>query len=110
MNYEVIEKQKNTLPPDTITVENVGEVRGWKDPNPYVVTEWELHNQVDVLGPDFEEYDSQSERIVVDWDDTMEDTGKWWMVAHREVLESIGFDAKETTDEAILTLFGNIHV
>ena len=74
------------------------------------VTMWEHHNNVDVLGLDFEEYDIKSERFVFDWDDTCKDTGKFWIQAHREVLLDFDFSEAETTDDEILKLFGNIHV
>lgn len=74
------------------------------------VTMWEHHNDVDVLGPDFEEYETTSERFVFDWDDTCKDTGKYWIQAHREVLLDFDFSEAETSDDEILKLFGNIHV
>lgn len=73
-------------------------------------TTWEHMNNVDMLGPEWEQYNLHNERIVFDWDDTCKDTGKYWIQAHREVLTDFGFSEEETSDDAILKLFGNIHV
>lgn len=55
-------------------------------------------------------YNYNRERIVFDWDDTIKDTGKYWVQAHREVLVDFGFTEDEVSDDKILALFGNIHV
>lgn len=73
-------------------------------------TTWESANGVDMLGDDWEKYDRRHERFVLDWDDTCKDSGKFWIVAHREILKDFGFTDEETTDDAILAVFGNIHV
>lgn len=73
-------------------------------------TTWESNNGVDVLGPDWEPYNRHCERFVLDHDDTFKDTGKYWIIAHREVLKSFNFSDEETTDDAILALFGHIDV
>ncbi len=73
-------------------------------------TFWEATHGVDVLGDDWEKYRRDRERFVLDWDDTCKDTGKYWIQAHREVLKDFDFSDDETTDDAILALFGNIHV
>ena len=96
--------------PKTIELDGVGPIHGWESPSYSDASDWEITHNIDVLGPDFERYDGSAERIVQDWDDTMKNTGKWWIVAHREVLQDFGFDDNETSDENILKLFGNIHV
>jgi len=110
MSTPVLEREQNTQQPKTIELEGLGTVSGWSNPSYYDATLWEIKHDIDVLGPDFERYDGHAERIVLDWDDTMKNTGKWWIVAHREVLQRFGFNDEETSDEAILRLFGNIHV
>lgn len=102
--------EKFVQAPTSVNVEGVGEVQGWTNPSAHSATYWELRNGVDVLGPDFESYDGFGERIVLDWDDTCKDTGKYWVQAHQEVLRGFGFNEEETSDENILRLFGNIHV
>ncbi|HRJ06825.1 MAG TPA: HAD hydrolase-like protein [Candidatus Saccharibacteria bacterium] len=117
MPTTVIEKQKSpdSQEPLVVQVDGLGEVRGWDivgadNMISTDLTKWELEHGVDVLGPDFEKYNRRHERFVCDWDDNFKDTGKWWVVAHREVLLSFGFSEEETIDEKILSLFGNIHV
>ena len=72
-------------------------------------TYWEQLRNVDVLGPEYD-YNEMREIIVVDWDDTIKDTGRFWVQAHREVLRDFNFTEEETNDDSILKLFGNIHV
>lgn len=95
--------------PASVEVKGLGPVKGWANTS-IDSTSWELFNDVDVLGPDHESYNYLAERIVLDWDDTCKDTGKYWILAHREVLQEFGFNEEETSDENILSLFGNIRV
>ncbi|MEO8105446.1 MAG: HAD hydrolase-like protein [Candidatus Saccharibacteria bacterium] len=95
--------------PTTVEVTGLGPVKGWTNPG-MDDTSWEIFNNVDVLGPRHESYNYLAERIVLDWDDTCKDTGKYWILAHREVLQEFGFTDEETSDENILSLFGNIRV
>lgn len=104
-------KHKPTLPPpsyEKILVDGTVIQHYGKDTD--ACTVWERRMGVDVLGPNWEPYNRKNERIVLDWDDTCKDTGKYWILAHREVLQSFGFSNEETSDDAILSLFGNIHV
>lgn len=110
MTTPVHEHESPLRQPKSIKLENIGTIQGWESPSYHEATDWELTHNIDVLGPDFERYDGSAERIVQDWDDTMKNTGKWWIIAHREVLQNFGFTEEETTDEAILKLFGNIEV
>jgi phosphoglycolate phosphatase-like HAD superfamily hydrolase len=110
MSTTVLEHESSLRQPKSIELDGLGEVHGWANPSYSDATSWEIKHDIDVLGPDFERYDGNAERVVLDWDDTMKNTGKWWIVAHREVLQSFGFDDEETSDESILRLFGNIHV
>ena len=63
-----------------------------------------------IPGHNHSDYRIDFERFVLDWDDTCKETGKYWIQAHREVLQSFGFANAETSDGNILTLFGNIYV
>lgn len=95
-------KELETPDGGTVIVEHYG---------PSVLNGTYLENvyNIDLLGPEYA-YQFRRERFVLDWDDTVKETGRYWIQAHREVLESFGFSKEETSDKSILKLFGNIHV
>jgi len=95
--------------PITVDIPGIGTLKGWNKPG-FDVTPFEFKHGIDLVGPEGGIYNVLDERIITDWDDTMKDTGKWWIQAHREVLQDFGFDEEETSDANILKLFGNIHV
>jgi phosphoglycolate phosphatase-like HAD superfamily hydrolase len=58
------------------------------------------------------EYDPSNidiKAMILDWDDTCQDTGDSWVTAHQEVMRKYGFadDAPEMDRHAILDQFGN---
>lgn len=117
--------------PITVDVEGFGTVRGWDNPSFGDATPFELRHKIDLVDPEEARknpYGDHSglarvlvergglkryverERFIFDFDDTLKDTGSSWVQAHREVLQTFGFNEEETSDENILKLFGKINV
>lgn len=52
--------------------------------------------------------DSEIRGYIFDWDDTCQDTGKYWVQAHQEVMRRYGIEDTKMSDKEILSHFGNI--